>query len=504
MKTWTKMKGIRHIGLLLFLVVFACNDDIDRAFEEADGQFVRFFMLVDNGNNVLEYPQVNGGLVPVSEYTKDQLGTLKIPVALSATNFENPIEVDFSTELSDGLQGITIQPRNSLSFTATQLIDTIYVSFETSWNDLNTPSMTFALTEVNNPDIQLGMPNSNLPNDELIINLEDVEFNYTLQNSLEDIVGFQDEEVMIDIGFPNGFFEEDVNTLELLAQISSDNTTASTINYTLELESIDEANRLVTYKYTVNEDLNPELLYETKFQLADIPGYEVSGITEITIRKPIEIPRDNSVNTASQFYDLNDSFYRTYGENWMDFNNDGICSWQAFNAFTYPVVVNANHPNAVQFSGMDTPNDTSDDIYHHAFRIGFDSPIAGNTTNSFNLKRWFNNESTSVANSPGFNIVEALEFFPTSGNSTTDGFVQVISQDIVIAGTNGNNYTIAISGSGVYQEISAGVFEIDLELQATNQALFGGTRIAKYKIYNTNSFDDPTDLSESCFVPTSL
>ncbi len=39
---------------------------------------------------------------------------------------------------------------------------------------------------------------------------------------------------------------------------------------------------------------------------------------------------------------------------------------------------------------MGTP-DASDDIYHHAFRVGFNSPNATGTTNSFDLKRWFNN-----------------------------------------------------------------------------------------------------------------
>ncbi|MEM9678714.1 MAG: hypothetical protein AAF901_00205 [Bacteroidota bacterium] len=498
------MRGIRPLLVVLLLgLLWTCSDDIDRTFSEADEQFVRFFMLVDNDNNVLEFPEVSGGLVPVSEYTKDRLGTLKIPVALSAINFDSPVNVSFSTEVSNNLQGISVTPQNMLSFSNTQLTDTIYVNFENSWNGLNNPSIVFQLTDVSDSDIQIGMPNTQSPNDVLTINLSDVEFNYTLQSSLEEIIGVQDEELIIGINFPNGFFESDIEGIDILSEIPSENDLALDVDYTLEQVSIDEASSMVFYRYTVNETLNDELLYETKFQLADIPEYEMSGITEITVRKPIVTFRDNSVNTAGNFYDLSDPFYRTFGENWMDFNEDGICSWQAFNAFTFPVVVDANHPNAILFDDMGTA-DPSDDIYHHAFRVGFNSPNAGNTTNSFNLKRWFNNESSSDANSPGFNIAEALEFFPEDGTSTTNGFVQVIAQDLIIAGTNGNSYTIAIEGSGTYQEISPGIFEIDLELQATNQTLFGGTRIANYLIYNTPSFADPADLSIPCFIPISL
>ncbi|NQX86723.1 MAG: hypothetical protein HRT67_12615 [Flavobacteriaceae bacterium] len=498
------MKGIKHIlGLLMFAcLLWSCNDDIDRTFTKADGEFVRFFMLVDNDNNVLEYPQVSGGLIPVDTYTKDKLGVLKIPVVLSAINFENEITVNFATEFLGNLQGVSIEPEKTLSFNSTKLTDTISVNFENIWNGLNNPSIKFSLTDISDSNIYIGMPNTNLPNDILTINLEDVEFNYTLQNSLEEIIGLQDEEALIGISFPNGFFEDDINGIDLLNEVATDNIDALAISYDLEVFSVDEASSTVFYKYTISEDLNDEFLYETKFQLADIPGYTIGGITEITIRKPLITPRDNSVNTAANFYNLDDPYYRTYGENWMDFNEDGICSWQAFHAFTYPVVVNANHPNAV-LDDLET-TDPSDDIYHHAFRIGFDSPNAGNTTNSFNLKRWFNNESISATNSPGFNILEALDFFPENGTSTTNGFVQVVAQDIIIADTNGNSYTIAITGEGTYQETSSGIFEIQLELQATNQQLFGGTRVAKYVIYNTPSFPEPNDLTEDCFVPISL
>ena len=148
--------------------------------------------------------------------------------------------------------------------------------------------------------------------------------------------------------------------------------------------------------------------------------------------------------------------------------------------------------------------DPDDDIYHHAFRIGFNSPNAGNTINSFNLKRWFNNESTNAENSPGFNITEALEFFPEDGTSVTQGYLKVIEQDLVIAGTNGNSYTISIEGEGEYHEIEEGIYQMTFVLRATNLELFGGTRTVHYVLYNTDTYEDPAGITEECFQPIDL
>ena len=174
----------------------------------------------------------------------------------------------------------------------------------------------------------------------------------------------------------------------------------------------------------------------------------------------------------------------------------------------HPVVVGKDHPNAILYDDMGTL-DPADDIYHHAFRIGFNSPNAGRTTNSLNLKRWFENEYTDEDESPGFNIPQALEFYPdNNGTSATSGVVKVVSQDLLISGKQGDGslvaYTLYIEGEGEYMEIRDGVFEITLELRVTNMELFGGTRLAKYKIFNTSDYDDPIDLTEGCFQPMEL
>ena len=185
-------------------------------------------------------------------------------------------------------------------------------------------------------------------------------------------------------------------------------------------------------------------------------------------------------------------------------SGDEVCEWQAFNAFTYPVIVDKDDDNAVLYSDNGTEDD-SDDIYHHAFRIGFNSNNIGRTTNSFNLKRWFNNESTNADVSPGFNIPEALEFYPKDGVSETEGTVLVIPQIITVSSKEGVSHNISISGEGTYQEISAGLFEITLEFKATNEEVFGGTQVSYYRIYNNNSYGgNPEPIDYGCVEPVDL
>ena len=187
----------------------------------------------------------------------------------------------------------------------------------------------------------------------------------------------------------------------------------------------------------------------------------------------------------------------------MDANSDGVCKWQRYFAFTYPVIVDKEHPHAVLYDDLGTEA-IEDDIYHHAFQIGFNSPIAKNTTNSFNLKRWFSNESTSAANSPGFNIQQALEFFPDNGNNNEKGYVKVVEQELTIAERNGDSYVIKMSGDGRYHKLSESLFEISLTLQLENEALFGGAIQSTYKIYNSSNYPGAITIEENCLQPYEL
>jgi hypothetical protein len=345
------------------------------------------------------------------------------------------------------------------------------------------------------------MPNEQSPNDELLINFNEVDLTYAISSpSRVDVSGTNGEEIIVRVGFPNGYLESDIQNQDFFTE------TQSNFNYSLvkqELIADDE----VRFTFTVNQEFtDDDLLYKTSLAINSIDGYRQDGIPIITFIRDPKTPRDKSVNTASQFYDTSDLFYRTFGVHWFDGNEDGVCTWQDFNTFTNPVVVDSSDPNAALADDRGT-TDPSDDLYYHAFRISFNANNAGFTTNPFDLKRWFTNEAGDAAVSPGFNMVPALEFFPENGNSATQGTVQVIEQTLRI-GTTASNGSITeflnISGAGTYKEIMPGVMEITIEVSVTNNRLFGGTRTDVYHIYNTSNFTDPPLLNIDCKVPIPL
>lgn len=499
MKIWYRMKAIKYVIIIFFCFLLGCQSDDDKRFADQSGRFVRFFLQVDRDNNPLESPAIDLGSSGVASYEKTDFKTLKIPVALTSTPLDGTVNINFETEVS-GINNLVIEPQEQLTFSGNQLVDTLYVRITERWDPSVNPSVTLRLTQSSDDDILIGMPNEELPLDEITIHFNPVNSSYGIQPPTRvDIVGNSGETYQLNVDFPNGFIPSEVDLNNLLSE------TQSNFNYQLNPLPI-ESDEQISYQFVINETFNDDdLLYKTTLALNNLPDYELSGFPLVSyLRNPLS-DRNPALNTASNFYNTSDPFYRLYGVNWMDFNEDGICEWRDFNAFAVPIEVPSDDPNAVLGDDRGT-TDPNDDIYYHAFRVGFEPPN-NNTTNSFNLRRWFNNESTSAANSPGFNISPALEFFPDPTSSTLSGTVQVIEQTIQIGTTASNGglrFFIAISGSGTYSEISPGVIDIDLTLNATNNALFGGTRVARYHLYNISNFNDPPDLMESCFTPITL
>ncbi len=493
------MKGIKYIVFCTICALFmTCSEEEDKSFSNSDGPFVRFFMLVNNNNGVLEFPEFSGNLIPVSNYEKSDIKTLKIPVALTSEALSENVTVEFETTVSAGLENIEITPADAVTFTPERLVDTIFVSFTERWDASLNPELSFKLTQPSDPAINIGMPNDNAPNNELTIALGELNLTYAFESpNQKEILGTVGETADFSVVFPDGFTASEITGVNLIEEVSSD------FDYSIQQLPLTGDYR-VNYRITLNENIAIDALeFQTIFNLMELEGYTLSGSSTYTVKKPLVTDRDISINTASQFYDISDTNYRNFGVHWSDFNADGVCEWRDFNTFTVPVIVEANDPNAVLFDDMGTSN-TDDDIYHHAFRIGFVSPISGNTTNPFNLKRFFNGESTSEANSPGFNIVQALEFFPENGSSDTNGVVRVIEQDLIISSTAGQSYIITISGDGTYSENAEGIFEIQLELNTFNEVLFGGNRTAQFRLYNSQDFTDPDLLTIDCFEPIDL
>lgn len=484
--------------LALGMLTVTCEVERD-VYSNEDGRFVRFFLQVKSDGQLANPYQLNPGADIATLFNNKSVQTLAVPVVLTSEPLTGEVTVDFIVETTGDFEAFTVTPADGhLSFSGTKLSDTIYIDFYDRWDESATNQIKLKLVDVSDETIAIGNPGNLVKNDELTINLAPLTLKYYFQQeTMIEISGTSGEVISFIVQFPDGLFPGDLEGIEIIAEESSE------FEYSLERLPAADDDMAVVYNLTLGENLD-EFAYKAVFTLNQLENYTIAGNTKITISKPELVYRENSVNTAALFYNLSDPYHRTYGENWMDYNKDGVCDWTGFSAFTFPVVVSSTHPNAVLYDDKGTA-DSSDDIYHHAFRIGFNSPNIGNTTNSFNLKRWFSNYSTNASVSPGFNVTQALEFYPTDGTSTTGGKVKIISQDLVIGASSGGNvHTIAIEGEGTYNMISDGVFEIILELRATNQALFGGTRVSYYRIYNTDTYADPPALTEGCFMPMEL
>lgn len=472
--------------LFIALLITSCSKDDYKLGSEID-PFLRFNFLAKD-NVPLEYPAVNGSLAPLSTYVNSSVKTLKVPVALTTRNLKSAVTANFSAVSSTGdNESFTVNPVSQLLFEGNKVTDTIFVSFDKRWTD--NQSITLKLETVSDPAVHIGNLNTEYPNDTFKIDLGEIKTNYTFPVNQYVVQGVVGETIDFKVNFPNGFFPSEIENASIFKFQNG-------FEYSLTHDDFGDNRNSITYHFTLLEDIqNDDARYESKITLVNIPNYNATGSLNLTIVKPTKSPRDLQAYPASKFTDPTNAFYLTYGEHW--FNNNGNCTWQTFNALTFPVVVTKDNENAILYSDKGTAN-PNDDVYHDAFKIGFNVATGTNTINSFGLKRWFSNESGSAAISPGFNITSALEFFPENGNSKTQGTVLVIPQDLTIGSSASNTHIIAISGEGTYKEISAGLFEISFELKLTNDKLFGGTVSTQYRMYNNRVYPKPTALSIPC------
>jgi hypothetical protein len=475
------------IAVLSFIALFSSCSKDDYNLDNTLDPFVRFNFLVRSNNVPLEYPEVSTSLVPVDKYENKSVKTLKIPVSLTTRSLKDKVTVNFSATTSGDANSFSVLPSNELVFEANKLTDTIFLSFDKRWNENQT--ITLKLENVSDPSINIGNINTAAPNAIFTVNLGEINTTYTFPTNSILIKGETGERVDFKLNFPNGFIPDEIESLSLFTFVNG-------FDYTLTRDDFAADRSAINYHLTLLENLsNDDIRYQTNITINAAGQYIANGNTTLQIIKPEKSDRDVQANPASKFYDLSNTFNQTYGVNWFD--RGGTCAWQSFSTLTFPVVVTKDNPNAILYSDKGTAN-PNDDVYHDAFKIGFNVVSGSNTVNSFGLKRWFSNESNSAANSPGFNITSALEFFPANGNSKTNGNVIVIPQFITIAGTNGNSYSIAIEGEGTYSEISAGLFEISFILKLTNDKLFGGTVTSPCKIYNKNTYPTVAPISEPC------
>ena len=488
------MMGIRiSMFAMMIFTTLSCEDrDVLGGLEDA--RYIRFFLLVNPNNEALEYPEWDANSPTIDIYNKNDVLPLKIPVALTDQHIQDEIRATFSVQITGDIALDSI-PRQ-LSFEPGRLVDTIFVTIHEPWDTLQTQRLILTLLETTDPGIEIGAPNSIQPGDRLTVNFKPPAFQYGFSTNRSEISGQQGEELFFDLVLPKGYFASDIEDDQIF-DVTSDFAFEMVRAYTSETS--------ITYKVTLLEDLQNDFMsFISTIALKEFNGYTPSGTTVFQIVKPVQVVRDVATNPAAHFYNLSDNFHRTYGENWGDFNEDGECDWASWFAFTYPVEVKAGDKNAIRHDRGTA--DPSDDVYYHAFKIGFGNKIRQDlTTNAFNLKRWFTGESNASGISPGFNMNPALEFFPSDGTSLTSGTVLVEAQVIKIGTSSNNDYNIAMDGRGTYRQIEEGLFEIELVLEATSQALFGGTITSEYKLYNSNTYPSPSPIqNDNCITPIDL
>lgn len=482
-----RIKIISVLSIVIAIIVSCSKDDYKLDTKSVD-PFVRFNFITSSAGVPLEYPAVNTARVPVNTYENKSVKTLKIPITLSSPTLKEAVRVNFSTVTSGDRNVFSIEPTNELLFEGNKLTDTVFVSFDKRWTKKD--SITLKLEDISDSNIHIGNLNTSAPNDNFKIHLGEVKTTYTFPEGEFSVKGEKGETIDFKVNFPNGFIPSEIENNTIFDQIDG-------FDYSLTHDDFGDNRNSINYHLTLLEDIqNDDVRYESFISLNETENYTTTGNSILQITKPIRVPRDIQANPAANFYNLSDSFYRTYGAHWFDRN--GTCSWVTFNAFTFPVVTTKNNPDAIQYSGQNTA-DTSDDVYHDAFKIGFNVVTGSSTTNSFGLKDWFTNESVNASNSPGFNITSALEFFPDNGNSKTTGSVLVIPKFITIGGSNGNSHRIFISGEGTYRAMPNGFYEISFELKLKNDKLFGGTVSSQYRIYNKTGFPTLAPLTESCY-----
>lgn len=483
------MNRIKIISVLAIIIALvSCSKD-DYKLDSNYDSFVRFNFLTSAAGVPLEYPTVSTTLRPTASYDNKSLKTLKIPVTLTAKELKSTVKVNFSSTTSGDINSYSMEPKSQLSFEGNKLTDTIFVSFDKRWADKQ--SITLKLENASDTEIHIGNLNTVAPNDVFTINLGEINTLYTFPVPQYTIKGEVGETVDFKVNFPNGFIPSEIENANIFKFTNG-------FDYSLTHDDLGDNRSSITYHLTLLEDLqNDDTRYTTKINLINTPNYIATGNTSLTIVKPPKTPRDIQAYPALKFSDPKTPFYLTYTELW--FERNGVCSWNQSSTLTFPVKVTKDAENAILYSDNGTTN-PNDDVYHDAFKIGFNVTNGNNTVNSFGIKRWFSNESGSASISPGFNITSALEFFPENGNNKTKGTVIVIPQDLTI-GSSTSSHIIAISGEGTYKEISNGLFEISFELKLTNEKVFkdtGGSATTQCKIYNNKVYPAPAHPNIPC------
>lgn len=487
----TRLKSLSNnwfvfITLLFLLSTLGCSID---SFDPTENyNFVRFSLLVNSNGQIITKPNSSTNIKESDTYTHRSLSKVTIPVLLSTKPLDKAVTLKFDVSNSGNFTDYSITPQNNqLTFQPGQLKDSIVITFNGRWPVQNAGSININLLSIDDPSLSIGWSRQLKRMDKITINLGDLsKTNYYFDKNTYSIEGRINEELDIPLLFSQPISKKDLGTFNFISPafvpISACEGEGGTFQYSLTPQPFIDGAQVIVYKLKILErtSLPSKLQLKLNTGLSD---FVALGITTTDISKPLVDNRTG--DPAANWYDVADGLYRHYGEAWYKDPTTGACRWSTFNTFVKPVVVAANSPfnNGKGF---------------HKYRIAYLSNNQPIGTNPFDLRRFYNGADVK---SPGYNIPEALDFFPNPTNPNK-GSVSVVAQTLVFIRTADNktiNIPMCGSGDYVYDPIIK-QWKMYLEIHCDETSI-GGSKDAVKPMYiysNNLNGKDPENLTIPC------
>lgn len=271
------MKVIKFIILAIVLLTVACND-IDNLPSYEDGNLSEHvhFALILNSNGDPVYDEVDPTEDYASVYNHMFYDTIYIPVSMTRKSTEETIEVHYTAEMFGDDQTAHFYPDSVLTFGPNQYSDTIEVTFDSRWFIDTKDSIILTLTEVSNPDMEIGYPYGNNTNNVLTITLDEILFAIsTSKPSSFEIEANTTPTYDFQLNFENGFIYDELKDLILLKEKESN------LDYTLTQHPFEEGDMSIAYTFTMNAPVEDKYSdYKCVLEVIDIEGYKTSGGSE--------------------------------------------------------------------------------------------------------------------------------------------------------------------------------------------------------------------------------
>jgi hypothetical protein len=468
------MKAIKKtlFGLLVLIIIAGCSE---KGLYDENYNFVRFGLLVNANNEILVFPQVQQNAIENESYTATTTKSINIPVVMTTTLKDRPTDIFYSITTEGTFTDYRIAPIQKLTIPSGKLIDTLRIAFNTRWTSPNSNKIKLTITSTSNPELKIGWDRTAQRMDNITIILGDLQkVNYNFTQNLYNIQGTLNEELLIPINFSQPITNATVGNFDFInAQFvgSICDAASSAFSYSLERQPFIDGATQIFYKLKVLSTTP----FATNLQLTlntGLTDFNVLGVNQTNIVKSENIVREG--DPAALWYNTADLLNRTYCLVWYRDPVTLNCRWGTLTQmFTKPVAV----PKGSSFDNG---------LGYHKYRIGFVGNSAPIGTNPFDFQRFYGGTSNS---SPAFNILQALEFFPENGTSTTRGIVKVVPQTLTFVKlSNSQNVNVPICGSGRYYfNPTTNRFEMYLDINCDETAINGNSNVVRSMyIYRNN------------------